>query len=293
MPPPSSFTSSEAKDFIRDQFDFEILRGFRREYYPDQQLAYFGLPGEQLLDILSWRSLIGRWTAVQINNSPEDQEVASRLVRNVMLNHLDRGFDPVWANIDELLTDPVQCSELGWPYQIINLDYYGGLVNAAGDERSSRRMEAIRAMFERQVGSAFVLFLTINLRDRDRGVLADQFKQEEEDLLALEVRGVSEVFAAHRELGNAGMLKIIVPVFLAGAALRHNLICQSPVLYQGTQQMIHFAVQCTPYREGGAGRVLRTRDRIDIINLPLLVLHGREDLREVRLGEIPPPRYED
>ena len=291
--PPASFTSSEAKDFIRDQFDFEILRGFRREHYPDQQLAYFGLPGEQLLDVLSWRSLIGRWTAVQVNSTPEDQEVASRLVRNVMLNHLDRGFDPVWANVDELLTDPVRCSELGWPYQIVNLDYYGGFVNAAGDERASRRMEAIRSMFERQVGSAFVLFLTINLRDRDRGVLADQFRQEEEDLLALEVRGVSEVFAAHRELGNAGMLKIIVPVFLAGASLRHNLAFHSPVLYQGTQQMIHFAVQCTPYREGGAGRVLRTRDRIDIINLPLLVLHGRDDLREVRLGEIPPPQYND
>lgn len=287
---PSTFTSSDAKDFIRDRFDFEILRGFRHENYPGQPLAYFGLPGEQVLDILSWRSLIGRWTAVQVNDTPENDEIASRLVRNVMLNHLDRGFDPVWANVDELLTDPAQCSDLDWPYQIINLDYYGGFVNAAGDERSSRRMEAIRAMFERQIGTAFVLFLTINLRDRDRGVLADHFKQEEEDLLALEVRGVSEVFAAHRELGNAGMLKVIVPVFLAGAALRHNLIFHSPVLYQGTQQMMHFAVQCSPYRDGGAGRVLRTRDRIDIINLPLLVLHARDDLREVRLGTIPPPQ---
>jgi hypothetical protein len=291
--PQLPFTSSDAKDFIRDRFDFEILRGFRLEYYPDQQLAYFGLPGEKLLDILSWRSLIGRWTAVQINDSAEEQEVASRLIRNVMLNHLDRGFDPVWANIDELLTNPSQCSELQWPYQIVNLDYYGGFVNAAGDERASRRMEAIRSMFEHQEGSPFVLFLTINLRDRDRGVLADQFKQEEEDLLALEVRGVSEVFAAHRELGNAGMLKIIVPVFLAGASLRHNLIFHAPLLYRGTQQMIHFAVQCTPYRDGGAGRVLRTRDRIDIINLPLLILHGHDDLRELHLGEIPPPRFDD
>ena len=31
----SKFTSSEAKNFIRDIFDFEIIRAFKHEYYQD------------------------------------------------------------------------------------------------------------------------------------------------------------------------------------------------------------------------------------------------------------------
>ena len=62
-----TFTSSAAKDYVRHVVDRDIIRGFRNQHYPDQQLAYLGLPGEAILDILSWREFIGYCTAIEDN----------------------------------------------------------------------------------------------------------------------------------------------------------------------------------------------------------------------------------
>lgn len=279
------FISSQAKDFIRDVFDFEVIRTFQQDYYPDQPLAYLGLPGEDLLDVLSWRSFIGRWTAVQIADTPVNAAVADHLVRNALLKRLERDFQPVRADIDVLLSAENGRQKLHWPYQIVNLDYYGGLVNATNDHRS-RRIEALQGLFFAQERAAFILFLTLNLRDRDRGELSNLVNAAEEELLGGELQGVADCFRTHRELGHAGELKIYVPVFLASVARKHTLIFHPPILYQGTQQMIHFAIQCIPYTDLAAGRLVSTRDRMQLINLPLLILHSGDDLRRVDLGQI-------
>ncbi len=281
----SKFISTDAKNFIRDVFDFEIIRVFKHEHYPDQQLAYLGLPGEELLDVLSWRQFIGRWTGVQIADTPEMAATADNMVRQALLDRMERGFHPIRADIDELLGTERGQQRLRWPYHIVNLDYYGGLVNPAED-LTSRRLNALRGLFARQEGVAFVLFLTINLKEKDRGELTKLVDAEEEDLLGLEQPGVRECFNAHREFGHAGELKIFTPIFLGVTATKHSLGFHPPILYQGTQQMIHFAVRCVPYVESSAGRVFRTKDHIAFINLPLNVLHSRNDLLQVDLGHI-------
>jgi hypothetical protein len=281
----SKFTSSEAKNFIRDIFDFEIIRAFKHEYYQDQQLAYLGLPGEELLDVLSWRQFIARWTGVQIADTPNNIAIAERMIHKVLWNRMERGFELIRANIDDLLDTEVGQQQLKWPYHIVNLDYYGGLVNAA-ENRTSRRLNALRGLFARQADVAFLLFLTLNLRDRDRGELTRLVDAEEEELSALEIEGVTECFAAHREFGHAGELKIYVPIFLGANANRHTLIFHPPILYQGTQQMIHFAIHCIPYNENSSGRIFRTKDHLSFINLPLHLLHSRDDLRKVEFGHM-------
>ncbi len=283
------FSSSEAKDFVRGTFDSEIIRAFKHEYYPDQQLAYLGLPGEDILDVLNWREYIGRWTGVQIADNPENAATYDRMIRNVLLSRLERAFQPMRADIDDLLTTTEGQQRLHWPYHIVNLDYTGGLVNASdrvGPEGRSRRLNAIRGLFGRQVGVAFVLFLTLNLRDRDKGELDKLVEDELEELLGLDLVGVEECFANHRDFGHAGKLKIYVPIFLGAMATRHTLAFNPPILYQGTKQMLHFAVRCVPYVESSAGRVFRTRDHLAFINMPLYLLHGSDDLRQVQLGRV-------
>jgi hypothetical protein len=275
-----TFASSAAKDYVRHVVDRDILRGFRNEYYPGQQLAYLGLPGEAILDILSWREFIGYCTAVE-----ESESTLSALELNVLKNHLEGMVYPVRANIDELLSTEAGRSRLHWPYHIVNLDYYGGLVNCKGN-RESKRLEALKGLLAKQRDVAFVLFLTLNLRDKDRGELDDLVQQQEEDLRAIDPEGVRTCFANHRELGHAGLLKIYVPVFLLNEAKRHSLEFLPPILYRGTQQMVHFVVQCTPYTTLGAGRVLSNRDRVAEINKPLLLLRKPGELESIPLGRI-------
>lgn len=277
--PSHPFTSSTAKDYIRSQIDHNIIRSFRQAYFPEQKLAYLGLPGVALLDILSWREFLSYCTVV------ENADVVDELERNVLKNHLEHIVHLECADIDELILKGSGRGKLHWPYQIVNLDYYGGLVNARVNG-SSRRLDTLKKLFERQAGAAFILFLTLNLRDKDKGELNELVMQQEEDLLGLDLEGVSECFDKHRELNHAGLLKAYVPIFLDSIARQHTLVFIPPILYQGTQQMIHFAVQCIPYTELGAGRISMTKERINLINLPLFFLHNYDNLQKIELGHI-------
>lgn len=276
---PGKFTSSEAKDYIRHTIDRNIINEFKRKYYPDNPLAYLGLPGEQLLDILSWRQHLGRCTAV------ENTEAMDVLELNVLRTRLEGIVHPLQADINDLLSTSSGQSQLCWPYHLVNLDYCGGLIHAKQD-RSSPRLDALKGLFARQEDVAFVLLLTVNLRDKDKGELDSFVRQQEEDLLGLDLEGVEPCFDDHRGLGHAGLLKIYVPIVLDSMARQHALTFRYPILYQGTKQMIHFAVECIPYREFGAGRVTSTQAQIKLINLPLLALHGSNHLMQIELASI-------
>jgi hypothetical protein len=78
--------STLAKDFVRSLVDRPLIQQFQRRHFPGEGLAYLGLPGEQLRDILSWREFFVRWTAVQITDTAENAEVADEIERAIMRN---------------------------------------------------------------------------------------------------------------------------------------------------------------------------------------------------------------
>lgn len=287
--------STEAKDYIRGIYDLNIIRQFQQDHCPEQRLSYLGLTGAEILDVLTWCEYIAKWTSVQMAHTFEGRYCADRIIHNALANNMEREFQLVRGDIDDVVgTSQGQSKPRYWPYQIVNLDYYGGLVHASRDPNLdrpvSKRLEALRGLFHKQAGHPFVLFLTLNLKDKDLGTVAGLVAEEEEDLAGLELEGVTECFHEHRSLRNAGLLKIFVPLFLGEIADQHDLIFSPPVLYRGTRPMIHFAVRCPPYVSHAAGRRLHTKDKIDLINLPLEVLHDRDTgMKEVDLSKITQP----
>src|SRR5207247_3569062 len=93
----NKFTSSYAKDCIRSRIDRNIIKNFKQMHYPEKKLAYFGLPGEALLDILSWREFLGYCTAVENTGAADDLEL------NILKNHLEHIIHVERADIDELI----------------------------------------------------------------------------------------------------------------------------------------------------------------------------------------------
>src|SRR5687768_6359546 len=71
-----TFRSSTAKDYVRAKLDGDLLRQFRTTRLAGDKLAYLGLPGESLFDVLSWRESLSRWTGVQIAVEDDDAAVA-------------------------------------------------------------------------------------------------------------------------------------------------------------------------------------------------------------------------
>jgi hypothetical protein len=276
------FSSSEAKDYVRSVIDRSIVKGFRDAEFPDTGLRYLGLPGPELLDLLAWREFISTATAVERGNTDV-------LELNVLKNRLEGRVQVLQADIDGLIASAEERARLRWwPYSLVNLDYVGGLVNKT-DSGQSKRVDAIRCLLEASPTEPFLLLLTLNLRDDDQGELDNLVAAEEEALSALGLAGVGEVFAAHRGLGHAGLLKIYVPVLVMQLARRNQVVIHAPLLYRGTQQMLHFAFEFRPFEELVAGRVTDWRETVNAINLPLLVLDRPSELEQLDLGSIELP----
>lgn len=264
-----TFVSSEAKDYVRAVLDGGLIRQFRVNKLVGERLAYLGLPGEALFDVLSWRESLGRWTGVQVADSDEDRAVADEMERTMLRHRLEDTAHLVRGNIDELIARSPEESPLRWPYHVINLDYYGGLVNSRNDG-SAAHLNALRALFRHQEGVPFLLLLSVSFRGDDGGELQGAVDKEEEDLAGLGLRGVQEAFSEHRDLGRSGLLMIYTPIFLAGFAPRHELTFHHIVRYQGTIPMMHFAVEASPFTALQTGRSLSITERIELINRPLL-----------------------
>jgi hypothetical protein len=275
------FSSSEAKDYVRSVIDRNLVKSFHGTYFPDTGLRYLGLPGSELLDLLAWREFITTATAVEWGKT-------DLLELNVLKNRLEGKVQVLRADIDDLISSPEQRTRLRWwPYSLVNLDYVGGLVNLT-DNRESKRIDAIRCLIEESQGDPFLLLLTLNLRDDDQGELDNLVDTEEEVLSAVGLSGVGEVFAAHREHGHVGLLKIYVPAFVLQQARRHKVVIHAPLLYRGTQQMLHFAFEFLPFEDLVAGRVTDWRETVSAINLALLVLDHPGELGKLDLGTIEP-----
>lgn len=271
------FVSTKTKDFVRSVLDRQVIDLFKKAHFPYGGMAFLGLTGEQLNDILSWREYFTRWTAVQVADTADEIEAADELERRIMRNNLELNCQFLRANVDSLLVTPAAQDSLKWPYHVVNLDYYGGLINAAKDG-SAGRLDAMRALFQKQEGHPFLLFLTISLRGDDGGELEKVVRLQQDDLAPLGKSSVADSFDQHRALGRPGLLKLYVPHFLAGVAPRHRLSLPIIARYPGTVPMMHFAVECLPYTDTQANRHLSIADKIQIVNRSFIELnHDAEE----------------
>lgn len=269
-------SSSMAKDYIRSRIDREIVREFREEFYPESKLRYLGLPGKELLDVLSWREFIEYVSAIE---GSDDEDERQDLELTIMKNKLDNVVDVIYDNIDDILTSDINNHSLKWPYQLVNLDYCGGLINRKEDT-TSNRIDSIRGLISKQQDNAFLLFITLNLRDRDDGDMDQRLKEIEDGLYPYSLRNLVDSLEEHRQLGNVGKLKIYLPVFLLNNSPKYKPVFSPPVLYQGTKQMLHFVIKYVPFTGSASGRLIIPKDYVDILNQPLFLLHEGPDLRQ-------------
>jgi hypothetical protein len=278
-----AFDNSINKDAVRARWDMAILERWaaRRE----RRLSYFGLPGPAILDVLCWRSLLdGRWTAVEERaRSGEKRDLADRaatlLQTNALVNNLSAGLQVLRGDIGEVIlraeddfqTRPILCDdapshEAKFTYDVVNLDFDGGLGFKA--KSGARRVEALKELFHRQRGHSFLLFLTINVRDT-LGTEVDDY------LRSLEADVDPELVNWYRDRGKGEYeykLKSVVPVFLLTAAEVHgfDVICHPPLVYTGhaSARMVHFVLELS-WKSQIFPAVSRQRAS-DLLKLPLV-----------------------
>jgi hypothetical protein len=269
-----TFQTNPNKDFLRREFDKVLVEGWYRSR--GHKLRYLGLPSAQMYDVVEWQEFLDRFSTIE---REENQQHLMFLKAHV--SNFEERLHSLFGEFDDILiTGKDRYGHTpDWPYDLVNLDYYGGFIYS-----NQKRPQAMRRLIQNQgtYERSFMLLVTQHLRDGDAG--HDQKLKFLEELnrslksgiidarLHPEIDNITEWYA-RPELPDAARQALYLNVFLrdAGEAEHFDVFCRPPVVYEGTggTWMIHFAVDFT-HRRGIAGRVASTQTLIDVINAGLL-----------------------
>ena len=267
------FNSNPNKEYIRSAIDTPAIEEWFRSV--GRPLKYLGLPAWQMLDIVAWQQMLGRFTGIE---RAENQQHLMFLNANVQ--DLEHRLYALYGDFDDILIrgrDTYQKSP-EWPYDLINLDYFGGFLYS-----DLSRPKAFRKAITNQSAydQSFLLIVTQHLRDGDVLKEKDKFLAD----LGARLKGavldtklhaqIDRVIAWYRdaEIPDAARQGLYMNFLCRefGEFEHFKVRCRPPVVYAGTGNswMIHFVTDFV-YEANIAHRATSDQSLIEVINLGLL-----------------------
>jgi hypothetical protein len=278
-----AFCTTPAKDRVRSELDREEVRAFRVSI--GRRLTYFGLPGALALDVRDWLPYLDHVIGVErdAGRCREMQQMLAQVLPPGAFEVYRGAFDDVIKNRRD--DDGTTMGSLR--ADLYNLDYEGPLIIRRRSGPPSR-IETIRAILGARGSRSepLLLLMTANLRQRDKGEVAEQF----EDLRESMGEGNSSAQECLEWYGHPGnlaeRLKVstirVVRTAAAGHGLRLSKYIASTYIGFGKVRMMHYIFRLEPSTR--ADPSTRPTDR-EILQLPLV------EYRNFRLvpSEAPPP----
>lgn len=167
MKPEQPFESNPNKEHIRRFVDQPLIEGWFQT--TGRPLKYLGLPAWQMLDIVAWQRFLGRFTGIE---RAENQQHLMFLQANV--RDLEHRLYALYGSFDHILLQGRDSYNKmpEWPYDLVNLDYFGGFIYA-----DLSRPKAFKKLIENQAAyeQSFLLIVTQHLRDGDSLGEKDKF----------------------------------------------------------------------------------------------------------------------
>lgn len=268
----SVFQSGSNKDFLRSKYDKKLVE----EWYlsTGKKLKYLGLPAWEMLDIIEWQEFLGRFTTIE---REENQQHLMFLTANVQ--DVEHRLFALYGEFDEiLLAGRDQYRKIPeWPYDLVNLDYYGGFIYP-----NMSRPRAVKKLIQNQGNceQSFLLVLTQMLRDGDCGGEKQAFLQDLKKWLKNGVYDQSLHPAIdavidwylNAAIPDAARQALYMNFFFrdAGEVEHFNVECRAPIMYSGTggTWLIHF-VTSFHYEPGIGHRAASEQSLVELINLGL------------------------
>lgn len=160
-------------------------------------------------------------------------------------------------------------------YDLINLDFLGG-VGYRDSKGESKRVRAIKKLFERQQGTDFVLLLTLNVRDGIDDELTS-YLEETHSRVDNSLQDMVAWYAGRGKGEKEYKLKAVVPLFIQRIAEHHMFRSWSypPVVYDGTgrARMVHFVFEFSHTK--GNFRAFSEQKPAELLRLPLICIEDR------------------
>jgi len=271
------FESNPNKEYVRSAFDEPIIREWFERI--ERPLKYLGLPAWQMLDIVAWQSMLGRFTGIE---RAEAQQHLMFLNANV--EDLEHRLFALYGNFDQIFLkgrDHYGKSP-DWPYDLVNLDYFGGFLYS-----DLNRPKAFRKMIENQAAysRSFLLIVTQHLRDGDTIKEKDKFLADLGERLKGGVLDkklhtqIDKIIAWYRDanLPDAARQSLYMNFALRdfGEAAQFKVRCRPGIVYLGTggASMIHFVTDFV-FEPNIAHRATSDQKLVEVINLGLCEASG-------------------
>lgn len=203
------------------------------------RLSYFGLPSSSLQDVFQWDPLLNRIVAVERGEEGREWKLQYELQVNAFKLGISRKLTLLRGDIDQILiTGKDNFGSVPiWPFDIVSLDYSGGLFYRDGSQQLSR-LEAIKQMLQKQAAAGatdFVFFISFNLDQIDQREVRESLKVMHRDLKRFG-RAADEVIEAYlQHTKEQSRLKLYVMNLTAqlAAQVQFDSMSESPIFYTG------------------------------------------------------------
>lgn len=286
------FLDTANKKAIRTTWDSPILASAVSRL--SRGLAYFGMPGGDVQDLLDWKDLLGVKTCIQrvrkgTVQKDEDLEIIRQINHNIMINKI-KDAQVMRGDVEDIIINGLDqdrvaprlsetvAGEMRFKYDLINLDFLGGVaykrkVGSDSAALKTPRIKAIEELFKRQRGHDFILLLTVNVRD----TFGDEPLQYLEEMATRHNSNALSSASSWCKTLDVGMkhhhLRFWLPAWIRELAemTQFDCHCYPAVLYEGHEhaRMVHFAFEFRYI----SGRDLRidSAQKLDIVvALPLI-----------------------
>lgn len=234
-----------------------------------------GLPAWQMLDIIEWQDYLDRFTTIE---REENQQHLIFLRANV--RDLEHRLYSLYGEFDEILLNGRDSygHSPEWPYDLVNLDYFGGFIypNLARP-KALRKLIANQATYER----SFLLIVTQHLRDKDSIGEKEVFLEDLRQWLTGGIydrsvhKSIDKVVDWYKdaEIPDATRQTLYMNFFFrdSGEMEHFDVKCRPAIIYPGTGRawMIHFVTDFR-FKAGIGHRAASEQSLVEMINLGML-----------------------
>ncbi len=252
------FTANKQKVRQADQRLIDRYLGRRRG-----MLRYLGLPASTIVDILQWQAYFCHYSAVERGRPGEEFRYQHDLMLAAMQHGLASKLELLRGDMDEILLTGHDSfgNPVLYPFDVVSLDYSGGLIYKNGSGRT-KRVDSIEALLREQSArnQDFLLLLSCNLHSSDDGEIRRVITDVGAELAGLGIDAAAAVQACLHNEADEARLKVYV-LYLIGSLSGRWYRCQyfKPIYYAGNHntRMMHFSAWLRRTARYAAGRPAR------------------------------------
>ncbi len=253
------------------------------------KLKYFGLPSDEMKDIIDWKALFAKCTAAERGVSPDFWERQHFLMVSAFKMGILSKTVLLRGDIDGIILNGKDDAgkEVDYPFDVVSLDYSGGLLYRDNDGEQYR-LKSIKKLIGAQARQRedYLLFISTNLDNSKDAEVKRTIENIRTELLRYGTKGEEVINNYLNHKKDEARLKIYIPYFVNQVSAAINYTCETNkvIFYLGNNntRMMNFRFYLKYDSRTTTPRFPKER-LSQIINSPMIEIKNGK-YKEVSLG---------